>query len=343
MTARCRRALACGFLLAALPLGVCGQETTPDRVPNPAAAPGGTPGKPLHAEAPPTTIGVLFSRDLPPYREAVEGFKARLGPDGAYTFVELIVTESEVGQLMDRVKAAQPALILTLGTEASKVAAVRAADTPIVFAMVANPVDSGVLPQRAYPGQMVAGVTTDVSPAEQFRTLRQAVPDARRVAVIYCPQYTEATVTAADASAKTMGMELIRFPVEPYRVDLAIDRLENAKVDALWTLTDPGVMVSAAAKRILTSALKAKTPVVGFSPAMVQAGALLGLGIDAKAIGRQAGNIAVAILGGEKRPADFHLVYPDETSVHVNLTVAARIGLALPKEFVAKAKTVHGQ
>jgi len=27
----------------------------------------------------------------------------------------------------------------------------------------------------------------------------------------------------------------------------------------------------------------------------------------------------------------------------VNLTVAERIGVKLPKEFVAKAKTVHGQ
>jgi len=339
-----RRVLAYAVLLAVLPLRVSGQETAPGPLPKPAAASrSGPPGETSHDGASPKTICVLFSRDLPPYRQAVEGFKARLTSDGAYAFAEFIVTDAEVGQLMDRVKAARPALILTLGTEASKVAAMRTEDTPVVFAMVANPVDSGILPRRTFPGQVVAGVTTDISPAEQFETLRQVLPAAKRVAVIYCPQYTEATVTAAEASARKMGIELIRFAAEPYRVSAAIERIEKEKIDALWTLTDPGVMVPAAVKRILTSALKAKRPVIGFSPAMVRAGALLGLGIDPKAVGRQAGDIAVAILKKGKKPADYHLVYPDETSLHVNLIVAERIGVKLPKEFVAKAKTVHGQ
>jgi len=338
-----RRISACGFLLVLLLPLAFGQGGTSEGPLKAAAVPRRAPSKAVHTGASSRTVCVLFSRDLPPYREAVEGFKARVGSDGGYAFIEFIVTEAEVGQLMDRVKAARPALVLTLGTEASKVAATGVEDTPVVFAMVANPIDSGVLPRRAYPGQIVAGVTTDISPAEQFEALRQALPDAKRVAVIYCPQYTQATVTAAEAAAKTMGMELIRLPVEPYRVGPAVERLENEKVDALWTLTDPGVMVPAAAKRILTSALKAKLPVLGFSPAMVRAGALLGLGIDPKAVGRQAGGIAVAILEGRTKPADVHLLYPDQTSVHVNLTVAERIGVELPRDLVAKARTVHAQ
>jgi len=303
----------------------------------------GAPGEATRPEPPRKTVCILFSRDLPPYREAVDGFKERLGDGAAYRFVELIVTGTEVGRLIERVKSSRPDLIVTLGTEASKVAAVHAGNTPVLFAMVANPIDSGILPRRAYPDQTVTGVTTDVAPAEQFEALCRVLPAARRVAVIYCPQYTEATVTAAEAAAKKMGIELVRFPVEPYRVASAIERLRARNVDALWTLTDPGVMVPASARRILTSALKAKMPVIGFSPAMVRAGAVLGLGIESKAIGRQAGEIAVAILREGKRPADFHLVYPRKTCVHVNLGVARQIGLKLPRELLAQAKTVHGQ
>ena len=302
---------------------------------------------PAPAPAPPKaalqTICIWFSRDLPPYREAVEGFKARLGAKDGYAYVERIVTETEVGRLVDGVKKSRPVLILALGTEAGKVAAVHAEDTPVLFAMVANPVDSGILPRRKYPTQTVAGVTTDISPRTQFETLRRVLPEAKRIAVIYCPQYTEATVTAAEIEAKAMGIELVRLPVEPFRVDPAVERLEKERVDALWTLTDPGVMVPASARRILTVTLKAKIPVIGFSPAMVRAGALLGLGIEGKALGEQTGEVALAILRGGKTPADFNLVYPEKTTLHVNLGVATRLGLKLPDDMVAAAEAVPGE
>ena len=309
--------------------------------------PGPAPAAEAPAPAPPKAAGqtvcIWFSRDLPPYREAVEGFKARLGAKDGYTYVERIVTETEVGRLVEAIKKTHPALILALGTEAGKVAAVHAEDTPVLFTMVANPVDSGILPRRKYPAQMVAGVTTDISPRKQFEALRRVLPGAKRIAVIYCPQYTEATVTVAETDAQAMGIQLVRLPVEPFRVDPAVERLEKERVDALWTVTDPGVMVPASARRILTATLKAKIPVIGFSPAMVRAGALLGLGIEAKTIGEQTGEVALAILRGGKTPADFSLVYPEKTTIHVNLGVATRIGLKLPDDMVAAAETVQGE
>ncbi|MFO8014756.1 MAG: ABC transporter substrate binding protein [Phycisphaerae bacterium] len=296
------------------------------------------------------TICLLFSRDLPPYREAVEGLKDRLCPPSdapdrpnAYTFAERIVTEIEIDALLEWLHAQRPDLVVTLGTEASKVAAVHAGNTPVLFAMVANPIDNGILPRRSHPGQLVCGVTTDVDPAEQFKVLKQALPEAERVGVIYCPQYTEATVAAGARAAADAGLDLARLPVEPYRVAPAIQRLHEKDVDALWTVTDPGVMVPASALKILTSALKARLPVLGFSPAMVRAGAVVGFGIDPRAIGRQAGDIAHALLREGKTPKDFHLVYPGQAAVHVNLQVAERVGVRLPTSLLADAERIKGQ
>ena len=185
----------------------------------------------------------------------------------------------------------------------------------------------------------MAGVTTDVAPARQFEFLKQAVPGAKRIAVIYCAQYTEATVAAGEKAAKAVGLELVRFPVEPYRVDDALDKLSKETIDAVWTVTDPGVMVTVTARRILTFALKAKVPVIGFSPAMVRAGALMGFGIDNKAIGAQAGAVAAAILKG-KKPAEFNLVYPADVTLILNSVVAQRIEVRLPEALVAKAQMV---
>jgi putative ABC transport system substrate-binding protein len=289
------------------------------------------------------TVCILFSRDLPPYRQAVEGLKAELDRHGKHRYVELMMTGSATDDLEKRISQAKPDVVVTLGTEASKVAVASVEDVPVVFAMVANPVDSGILPRRPSADQAVAGVTTDVAPAEQFALLRQVVPKAKRIAVIYCPQYTEATVAGGEKAAKAAGMELLRFPVEPYRVDAALENLARESVDAMWTVTDPGVMVPATAKRILTYALKAKVPVIGFSPAMVRAGALLGFEIDPKALGAQAAGIVAGLLYEGKKPADFHVVYPEGPVLYLNAAVAQRIGVKLPEAVVAKAQVVQAE
>jgi putative ABC transport system substrate-binding protein len=302
------------------------------------------------AAAPGTaTVCLLFSRDLEPYREAVEGLKRRLAPPSsgparrnAYTFAERVVNETETEALVAWLHERKPDLIVTLGTEASKVAADHAGDTPVLFAMVANPVDNGILPRQPHAGQRVCGVTTDVDPAEQFRVLKEALPEAERIGVIYCPKYTEATVSAADDAAREADLDLIRLPVKPYRVAPAIERLRAKDADALWTVTDPGVMVPASARKILTSALKGRLPVFGFSPAMVRAGAVVGFGIDPRAIGRQTGDIAHALLHEGKAPADVHLAYPRQVQIHVNLDVAERIGVRLPTSVLANAERIKG-
>jgi len=300
---------------------------------------------PLSAAAPepaaaPKTVCILFSRDIPPYREAAEGAKAGLEKAGPYRCVEVVMTGQNTEELTKRIMQTKPDLVLTLGTEATKTASMQVENVPIVFAMVANPVDSGILPRKPSPDQQMAGVTTDVAPARQFEFLKQAVPGAKRIAVIYCPQYTEATVAAGEKAAKAGGLELVRFPVEPYRVDDALDKLSKETVDAVWTVTDPGVMVTATARRILTFALKAKVPVIGFSPAMVRAGALMGFGIDNKAIGVQAGAVAAAVLKG-KKPAEFNLVYPADVTLILNSVVAQRIEVKLPEALVAKAQMIN--
>jgi putative ABC transport system substrate-binding protein len=294
------------------------------------------------SRAAPTKVCILLSSDAAPYRQAIEGFKEKTA-DRGYRFSEIVLAETQASDVIVRLRRLRPDLILALGTRAGKLASKYTEDAPVVFAMVANPVDSGILPRRPHRGQRVAGVTTDVTPAEQFRLLRRVVPRARRVAVIYSPAHTEATVAAGERAAEKMGMELVRLPVEAYRIDGALSELRRTRVDAIWTVTDPGVMVPACAKRILAHALEAKLPVIGFSPATVRAGALVGLGVDARSIGGQAGLVASAILYENKTPAQLHVVHPRETELAVNVAVAERIDVDLPDSLVRSAKKVFGR
>ena len=74
----------------------------------------------------------------------------------------------------------------TVGTRAAK----RATSTiPIVMALVADPVGSGLVANLAHPGGNVTGLTimtTDLS-AKQLQLLKETVPRATRVAVLWNP------------------------------------------------------------------------------------------------------------------------------------------------------------
>jgi len=319
------------------------------------AAAGSASAVPAGAPPPPAdrpvggVVAVLLARNLKPYREAAAGFEKALAADplvaqGGWRFPKRVVEGTDPGEVRRWLAAQRPLrLILALGTEAARLAAEAPPAAPIVFAMVANPVDAGLLPARPRPDQRICGVTTDVDPAEQFRVVREVLPKARRLAVIYCPAYTEATVRAGVAAAEKAGLRLLALPVEPFQVAPALERLAAEPVDAVWTVTDPGVVVPAAARRILQETLRRKVPVVGFSPAMVRAGALLGFGIEPRAAGREAGGVALALLRGEKTPADFHVVYPRAATLYVNPAVADRLGVRIPRSLRLRAKLVAGR
>lgn len=287
------------------------------------------------------TVCILLSRDLPGARDVVDGFKAGLDARGVHRYVELALKDEPATDLRRRIAEGRPDLVFAVGPEAARLAFVQTSDVPVLFAMVSNPVDAGLLATRSEPGQRAAGVACEADPRQQFDLLRQVLPQARRVAVVYCPPHTGGVVAAGEEAAKSLGLELVRVPIEPFQVDAATDRLERAPVDALWAIPDPGVLVPAGARRLLTWALANRVPVLGYSAALVRAGTLAALCPDPAGMGRQAGTAAAAILHGGKTPADIHLIYPQKTGLYLNLALASRLGLRLPEELTSQAEGLH--
>jgi ABC-type uncharacterized transport system substrate-binding protein len=90
--------------------------------------------------------------------------------------------------------------------------------------------------------------------------------------------------------------------------------------------------------------LRRRVPVFGFSPAFVRAGALIGVGIDPHAQGRQAGELVRLSLArsptADSIPNAVRLAPTYQLAV--NLTVARKLGVTLPAEFIAHADQVFG-
>jgi putative ABC transport system substrate-binding protein len=92
---------------------------------------------------------------------------------------------------------------------------------------------------------------------------------------------------------------------------------------------------------IVQATLKAKVPLFGFSPTLVQQGALGALVINAKDIGRQAGDLATAILKGGS-PSRHPPQDPAHPQLALNLNSAEYFGLGPSKDILRVATLLYG-
>ena len=231
----------------------------------------------------------------------------------------------------------QSTAVLAVGTPAARfLHAQLPANVPLIYCMVSNPQESGLL-----QGRESWGVTTDVALAEQMKVIADALPQARVVGLLY---------RGDDAEGKRLDQQMQRSVPAGWRVEAvavnefpsvaaAIAALTQKKLDIIWTTADPRLYDTAAVRSLLLSALRSKIPVWGFSPAFVRAGGLLGVGVEPKAQGKQAAELLVNLL--EQPSSITERVQPArEYQIAVNLIVARQLGVQVPDEFVRKAAFV---
>ena len=279
----------------------------------------------------PTTVAVVLSRDIAPYREALRGFQAAL--ESARVPVRIVEYNVESAGLdpagfIDRIRSRRPALILTLGSSATSLVSESVRDTPVVFSLVlpSSPAESIEALRSAHPN--VAGASMQIPVHTQFSKIREILPSAKRVGVLYDPKNSWQEVEAAQKVAAGMGLELVALPVTSE--EGIVQRMDEVagRVDILWSVADSTVFSPQGLKHILLSTLRGRIPFVGLSPAFVKAGALLALSCRYEDVGRQSGEIAARILAGDD-PARILTAVPREVSLSVNMNTARQIAVGI--------------
>ena len=77
-------------------------------------------------------------------------------------------------------------LILAIATPAAQAVAGAVTDTPVLITAVTDPAESGLVDDNQKPGGNVTG-TSDLTPVkEQIDLLKQILPDAKKVGILYC-------------------------------------------------------------------------------------------------------------------------------------------------------------
>jgi ABC-type uncharacterized transport system substrate-binding protein len=131
---------------------------------------------------------------------------------------------------------------------------------------------------------------------------------------------------------RARGMQEVSAKVEHGTELFAGLKIALDDVSVLIAIPDPQVFNSRSISNILLSTYRARTPLVGFSPAYTKAGSMVSLHSTPVQIGRQAGGLAFSLL---RRGSRVVSQYPVEFSVDVNQQVARSLGFVIDANTLA--------
>ncbi len=228
----------------------------------------------------------------------------------------------------------KPDLILSIATPSAQAVVNATKDIPVLVTAVTDPASAGLVASNEAPGGNVSG-TSDLTPVKkQIELLKQLVPDAKKIAVLYSSSEVNSMVQAdlAKAAGKELGIEVIDSTVSNSNEIQQVVQSLVGKVDAVYAPTDN--LIASSMSTVAQVANANNLPVICGEGGMVDNGGLATYGIDYYELGVLTGKQAVKILEGTATTADMPIEYlPDEKcKLQINSEVAKQLGIIIPEE-----------
>ena len=226
----------------------------------------------------------------------------------------------------------------SVGTKSTKLLK-KIGTIPTIYSMVVNPKYFGFLGKDETSLENLTGISIEVPVDKQFSLLKQIMPTVRRVGIVYNPEKSGYTIARALKVAEKYGLEIREIPVRnSQQVMKALAKLEG-HIDVLFAIIDDTVYKSGTIGHILLWCLKKKIPVFGFSHSLTKAGAIFSTYIDYDSIGVIAAKKIKLILDGTPCK-EIPFQFTNRWKYSVNLTVARRLGISIPKNVILHADKV---
>jgi putative ABC transport system substrate-binding protein len=286
-------------------------------------------------------IGITQIVSHPALDAAVTGFKAALAEEG-FTNITYddqnaqgdMATASSIAQ-----KFAGDGLDLILGVATPTTQAVVKADqtTPIVFTAVTDPVGAGIVSDPEAPSANVTGVS-DMLPVEpHLELIKQIVPDAKTVGVIFNAGESNSVflIEAEKEAASAMGIDIVEATASNSSEVQAAAQSLVGRVDAISVLTDNTAVT--ALESIIKVGEQNGIPVIAGDTDSVKRGAVAAYAFDYEDLGKQAGFQAAKILMGTPIK-DIPVEYAENLQLSINEQAASRMGVTIPADVKEQAQ-----
>ena len=235
--------------------------------------------------------------------------------------------------------------VVVVGGPYSISLALKAARTISIVAvdLESDPVASGFAKSLARPGGRITGVFLDLPElgGKQIQLLREIVPSARRVGIVWDegvgrPQY-DATAQAALMARLTPVSLPITNSGGSATVSAAFDRARAERVDVLVILTAPST--SQHFSQIAEMALQNRLPTISPFNQFPDAGGAVAYGPNLPDLFRQLADYVDRILKGAS-PGDLPIQRPTRFFLIVNLKTTKALGLTVPQSMLVRADEV---
>lgn len=298
-------------------------------------------------------IGFLASGSGESYKLRLAAFRDGLRSLG-YVEGKNIVIEERFGEgrrgrlpeLAAELVRLEVEVIVTHGSSVPRIAERAAKEAgktiPIVMAVHADPVGTGVVASLAQPGGVITGLTDSHGDlvGKRLELLKEVVPSASRIAVLWNPATTihRPQWKQIQAVAPALGVTLLSLEVKNTEdFDRALAGMRRERPDGLVIFGHPSI--SRYRNRTVKFALKNRLPTIFTGARNTVAGGLMSYGVNFLDMYRRAATFVDKILNGAK-PAHLPVEQPTRFYLTLNLKTAKALGTTFPRSILLRADKV---
>lgn len=233
-------------------------------------------------------------------------------------------------------------VIFAASAEAARAAVNATRTIPIVTPSINNLIESGIVTSLAHPGGNVTGLTVfdrELS-GKRLELLRDALPRAKRVAVVLNPRNVAAQAQWQESRQFAAQLRLTLLPFElgsPDTVPKMLASIVRARPDALLLFVD--VRTIGYGKIFAEHATRNGIPTIAGWSNFANAGGLLSYSPNFPDLYHRAATYVDKILKGAK-PGDLPVEQPAKFELAVNIKTAKALGITFPDSILIRADKV---
>lgn len=231
-------------------------------------------------------------------------------------------------------------VIVAGSTRAARAAKQASGTIPIVVAAAGDLVGAGLVASLAKPGGNVTGLT-NIDPdltGKRLELLKEVVPKASRVSLLWYPGLDEDEVKQAQIAAPGLGITIQSVQVQTSEeFQGAFTVMGRERANALFIIQ--GSFTFFHRKQLAELAAKHRLPTICEGSLWTDDGCLMSYGTNLDYQYYRAAYYVDKILKGGK-PADLPVEQPMKFELVINLKTAKQIGLTIPPNVLARADKV---
>ena len=234
-------------------------------------------------------------------------------------------------------------VLVVFGPPGVRAARAATSTIPIVMARMDDAEEHGFVASLARPGGNITGLSfqTGALSGKWLEVLKDAVPSASRVAVLWDATGTVNQRRALEYAAQAVGIQLHVVEIQSLSALAgAFEAAQTAQAEGLVILASP--VFSQNASRLAELALQHRLPAIYYSRRFADAGGLLAYGphgADPSWGWRRAAVYVDKLLKGAK-PGDLPVEQPLKFELVINLKTAQALGLTIPPMLLFRADEV---